>query len=125
MGLLDYEKLMGNPLLMAGLGILSNNNSRNAGQVIGNGLMQGFGNVAQFQEMQRKKQAQEQEQKMRQAQFDMQKSEYERKISEQQNRQSAMQRLLGGQQSYMKEQEVPFSYQKERKPLTLVCKKKR
>lgn len=44
--------LLTNPALQIGLGILANNNSRNLGQVLGRGALQGLGNIQQQQAFQ-------------------------------------------------------------------------
>lgn len=63
--------LLSNPALQIGLGILANNNSKNFGQVLGRGALQGIGNLQQMQafqtqqallnsQLQRQRQAEEQ-----------------------------------------------------------------
>lgn len=44
--------LLSNPYLQLGLGILANNNSKNLGQVLGRGALQGLGNLQQQQSFQ-------------------------------------------------------------------------
>lgn len=86
MGLLDYDKLMTDPLFQVGIGILANNNSRNAGHVIGNGLAQGMGNIATFQQHQMLND-------IRKQQFDLQKEEIDRKKQQEQKRTELFSRL--------------------------------
>jgi hypothetical protein len=54
----QFGGLLNDPMFQVGLGILANNNSRDFGQVVGRGAMQGFQNAAQQQqyEQQRKMQ---------------------------------------------------------------------
>jgi hypothetical protein len=67
MGLLDYEKLMGDPMLQMGLGILAANNGQTPlGSTLGRGALSGMDNLAKFQQMQQRKQILEQQQAQQQ-----------------------------------------------------------
>jgi Spy/CpxP family protein refolding chaperone len=81
MGLLnlEYEKLMTNPLLQSGLGILANNVGH-GGQfapAFARGTMTGLNNVQDFQQTQTRNAFLKQQQDMQKAQFDQQNSDRE------------------------------------------------
>lgn len=87
MGLLDldYEKLAGNPLLNAGLGILANNTG-NYGQfapAFGRGTMQGMQNVQAFNQAQQEDLLRKQQLQAQQEKFDMQKAQFNKQNEQQ------------------------------------------
>jgi hypothetical protein len=65
--------LLDDPLLQIGLGILANNNSRNAGQVLGRGALQGMQNYQQQQGLAQQRRFQD----MQAKRFDRQDQQYE------------------------------------------------
>jgi len=86
--------LLNNPMLQIGLGILANNNTRNFGQNVGRGAMQGLNNLQQIQQQQQMQEFNE----ARMKQFDMlNKQQNERLQSEktaQVNQQQAIDELV-------------------------------
>lgn len=67
-----WQGLLSDPMLQIGLGILANNNTRNTGQVLGRGALQGLGNVQQYQQQQQQQKQYELQMKKQQAELEQQ-----------------------------------------------------
>jgi hypothetical protein len=93
----SYADRLNDPMLQIGLGILANNNTKNFGQVIGRGALQG---IQQTQQARRYSE----DEKYRQAQM----KRYEREETDRINKDAAMQRLLKGQGGYQQMMDVPM-----------------
>jgi hypothetical protein len=108
-GLLDYDKLLSDPMLQIGLGLLGNNTGH-YGQfapAFGAGVNQGMGNVMAYRNAQQDNQLRQQQADMQRQQFEMQKAQMQRQLDTQNKRDAAMPRLLGGQSGYMSMQQTP------------------
>jgi type II secretory pathway pseudopilin PulG len=108
-GILNFD--MNDPktagLLNLGLGILMGNTGRPGD--LGQGLLGGMQNYQNMMAQQQRQKMLDQQQQMQQEQFDMQKTEYQRKLDAETKQKDALSRLLSGQQGYITQQDTPVS----------------